>query len=589
MADSSSDALLRRRYRHPAAVLYALYRDEGRWLLLALIPYLIKSSPVWLMPILTAAMIDIVTDPQHHTLETLWLYAGLIVVLIVQNVPMNMLFARCLSIATRNIEQRLRAALVTRLQQLSMDFYRRTSTGALQSKLLRDVELIQQLTQQLYDNLLYGLISIMVAIFVTALRVPWFLVFFLLTIPVTVALMRLMRRPLQHQNEHFRGEIELLSGRLSEMLRLIPITRAHGLEQDEIDGIRKQLDSVRAAGMRLDAVNAVFGATSWVTFRFFDALCLIVACTVVFTRLLPITVGDVVMLTGFFSNMTGAVLMLVNLLPQTSKGLESIRSIGEVLESPDMERNAGKRPVEKVQGTIQFEHVSFTYPDSTDASLVDLHLEVEAGETIALVGASGAGKSTVLNLIIGFIRPSSGHIFLDGVDMETLDLSTYRRFLSVVPQETVLFQGTIRENILYGTHHLSEEVFRQALLDSNVDEFIRQLPEREHTLIGEYGARLSGGQRQRIAIARALVRNPRVLLLDEATSALDTASERLIQQALQRLLSGRTTFVVAHRLSTIQHAHRILVLEQGKLVEVGSHDQLVAQSGRYTTMLGSIS
>jgi ATP-binding cassette subfamily B protein len=224
------------------------------------------------------------------------------------------------------------------------------------------------------------------------------------------------------------------------------------------------------------------------------------------------------------------------------------------------------------------------YPESKLAALHDFSLTVAPGETIALVGPSGAGKSTVLNLVIGFIRPTSGRVLADGRDMEAYDLRTYRRFVAVVPQESILFDGSVRENVTYGLRSVKEDVVVAALRDANAWEFVSRLPAGLDTPVGEKGARLSGGQKQRLAIARALIRNPRVLILDEATSSLDTETEALIQEALARLMRGRTTFVVAHRLSTVRDAHRIVVLDQGTIVGIGTHDSLLRAGGLYARL-----
>jgi ATP-binding cassette subfamily B protein len=214
-------------------------------------------------------------------------------------------------------------------------------------------------------------------------------------------------------------------------------------------------------------------------------------------------------------------------------------------------------------------------------ALKEISLAIKAGETIAFVGESGAGKSTLVNLAIGFRQPTIGRVKLDGRDLRELDLRTYRRQIGVVPQTTLLFNGSLRENVTYGLENISDDALWKVLADANLAEFARSLPKGLDTPLGESGAQLSGGQRQRLAIARALVRNPRLVILDEATSALDTESERLVQAALVRLTQGRTTLIVAHRFSTIRHAHRIVVLQGGKMVEQGTHAELLALGGHF--------
>ncbi|HHP7243224.1 MAG TPA: ABC transporter ATP-binding protein [Elainellaceae cyanobacterium] len=580
--------ILEQDYRadRPLRTLFRLYRNDANNIGLSLFFYLIKHSPEWIRPILIANIIDIISAPDNHDLSELWLNGGVLAIAVVQNIPTHYWHVGFMSAATRGMEYSLRSAMARRLQELSIGFYRQNSKGALQTKITRDVESIHGLTSYVFQLIPSAVLTILVAIVATAIRAPWFLIFFVGTVPVAATLVRSLRGPIRERNRAFRQQIEHMSARLVEMIQLIPVTRAHGAEETEIGRINDRLSSVRQTAMRLDAINAIAGASSWVTLRFFNGACLMISAWLAYTGKLDITVGDVVLLTGYFDSLTGAVVQIMLALPQIGKGFDAIRSVSEIMECPDLEENQNKHIVRQVRGEFEFKSVSFTYRGHDQHAIRDFSLHVQPGEAIAIVGPSGAGKSTLLNLIIGFLRPMEGRVLLDGQDMNRLDLRTYRRFLSVVSQETILFEGSVRENILYGAESVSDDDLWQAIRDANADEFVRDLPDQLETRIGEDGMKLSGGQRQRIAIARALIRDPRVLILDEATAALDTATERQIQSALDRLMENRTSFVVAHRLSTIRKSDRIVVLDKGHIAEVGSHDELLNSDGIYAHLHG---
>lgn len=582
--DAVTGELLEDRYQggRPLRTLAYLFAGQRWRLLVAAVAFAFKHSPVWIMPVLTAEVIDIVVD--HRPLRDLWWAAALMALFIGQNYPLSVLFIRQLSLSVRTVETNLRMALCRRLQELSIGYHRRISAGVLQAKIVRDVENVVESTRQTFDSGMAAVTTLAGAIVITAVRVPEFLPVFAVAVPASALLVVAMRRRMTARNAAFRAQVEQMSARVSEMTHLIPITRAHALENDELDRMDRSLVGVREAGIRLDVVNGKFGALAWITFQLLSVACLVGAAWVAWTGVFDVSAGDVVMLSSYFMALTGSVTALLSLAPVVTKGLESVRSMGEVLTEPDVERNAGKTEVTDVAGAVRFEDVRFAYDDAPDEHAVDgLTLDVHAGETVALVGPSGSGKSTVLNMVIGFLAPTQGRILLDGRDMAELDLRTYRRFLAVVPQESLLFEGSVRANVTYGSPDLSDDAVRTALRDANALEFVEAMGGLD-AVIGERGARLSGGQRQRLAIARALVRDPRVLVLDEATSALDTASERLVQEALARLMKGRTTFVVAHRLTTIQGADRIAVMRDGRLVEIGAHEELVARGGAYAQL-----
>jgi len=575
--------------RPTRSVLRLLLRRPWR-MLVAVLAFALKEIPLWFLPVITAAIIDIVADGGDVS-AVLWWFL-LAVVLLAQNYPNHILYTRQFMTVVRDTGADLRNALAQRLQSLSIGYHSRVSSSIVQTKVVRDVENVELMLQQVTHPLLSATMVMIGALAMTAIAVPQFLPVYALAVPIAIGIRYGLRKRSRSRNELFRREVEVLSARVGEMASLMPVTRAHGLERTAVTRVATGADGVRRAGLNLDMLNGHVASISWVAMQLLGVGCLVLAAVFALTGFLPITPGEVVLLSTYFTLLTQGLTQLLMLIPVGARGLESVRSIAEVMQEPDLEMNEGKRPVDAVRGEITLAQVSHRYPGAEEDSLHEVDLGIPAGQTVAFVGSSGSGKSTMLNLVLGFLRPTGGRILLDGVDMQELDLRTARRFVSVVPQESVLFEGTIRENIGYGLDDVSEELILQALADANALEFVQAQTHGLDTLVGERGARLSGGQRQRLAIARALIRDPRILLLDEATSALDPESEQLVKEALGRLMAGRTTLIVAHRLSTIRQADRIVVLERGRIVEQGNHTELLDLEGRYAdlhlTQAGSI-
>lgn len=567
---------------HPMQILLGLYKGNYHKFFLAVIFFFIKHAPVWVLPIVTANIINDITSGSPETYQNIIIQAMVMIVLVALNVPMNYMYTRYKSLATRYAETGLRRALVRKLQQLSISYHKETQSGRLQSKIMRDVEAVETLSTQMFLSILNIALNIAIALIVTINKSLVVFIFFLLTTPIAAATMVFFRNVMKKRNNEFRKEMEETSARVMEMVELIPVTRAHALEEEEVQKMSGQLFAVAEKGYRLDVIQSLFGSVGWAIFQIFQVVCL------GFTGFLAIkgTVmpGDITLYQSYFATIVSQVSSLMSLIPTIAKGIESVNSIGEVLLEDDIEQNEGKEIIKDIYGEFDFKDVTFRYNNIDRPVLHNLNLHVDKGETIALVGESGAGKSTILNLVIGFNQVNSGEVLIDGHNMKDIDLRSYRKHLAVVPQTSILFSGTIRDNITYGVDNVDEATLDEIVKAANLTDLINSLPDGLDTMVGEHGGKLSGGQRQRISIARALIRNPKVIVLDEATSALDSISEKLIQEALNNLTKDRTTFIVAHRLSTIKDADKIAVIADGHCVEYGTYDELMNLKGEFYQM-----
>lgn len=455
MNDYTAETGNSRNLRRGAHQLLELYRGHWGQLFWAAFWFTVKHSPAWVTPIVIANIINIVTDPEHHNLTQFWLNLIVGSVFIAQNVLTAWLHTRASSGLTRGVEMELRGAMVHKLQRLSIQYHTQAQTGRLLSKIMRDVENVEQMMQSCFSSIVPLVTSVTVAVVVTALNDPRVLWLYLFAVPVAGITVGVFRQPIRKSNRRFRREMERTQAAVSEMLEMVPVTRAYGLSEEEADRMDALLGGVRDSGFRLDTTNSLFGATSWVVFQLFQMICL------GFTGLLAwnkvITAGEVVLYQNYFGQIVTAVSGVVNLFPALARGMESLNSINEIMASGDEEQSGTTPAPVPLRGAVRFEHVAYRYPDAECSVLTDFDLAVPAGSSVAFVGPSGAGKSTLLSLLMGFCRPDAGRILVDDIDLRDMDLKSYRSQIAVVPQNTILFSGTLRDNIAYAAPDATDE------------------------------------------------------------------------------------------------------------------------------------
>lgn len=476
----------------------------------------------------------------------------------------------------RRVTFDIRNAIFTHLTRLSSGFYDANVSGGLISKLIFDVEQIAAtVTEAIFVVVRDGLTVAALAAWMVYLN--WKLtVVFAILLPISSLLVRAMSRRFRLTSRQIQlsmGEISQVTQEATEGQRIV---KAFGGQQTEIRAFTKVNERNRRQAMRKVTVSAV--GMGLVQLLAATALALVIYFALLSGE---ITAG------GFVSYITAVMWMMgparrlssVNETIQT--GLAAAQSTFALLDEP-AEPDTGTVTLAQVRGWIEYRHIGFRYPVAESDALLDVSFIIEPGQTVALVGSSGSGKTTTASLLPRFYHATQGEILLDDVNINDLVLANLRQHIAIVGQETLLFDDTIRHNIAYGQEGpIDDERLMQAAKAAHVLEFAEKLPQGLDTFVGERGMRVSGGQRQRIAIARALYKNAPILILDEATSSLDTESERLVQAAMQKLMENRTTLVIAHRLSTVEHANRIVVLSHGSVVESGTHQELLAYNGVY--------
>ncbi len=560
-------------------LLWGFFKTNKYNFFISNVLYIIKHSGLWAVPIVTANVIDIVSNPGQRSLWELFLNGIILCILVSQNMISHVAYINATSSSLRSIGAGLRNSLIKKLQQLSITYHNEMKSGALQSKFVRDVEAIEQLLNQIMMNLIPSILTVILTVVITVSKSRIVSLFFLCLIPVNVILVRAFNGKISIKNRAFRKEVENVSTEITTMLEMIPVTKAHGLEDKEVNKMQSSLNQLKSAGMSLDKAQAQFGSMAWVVSTLMSVICLIFSGYLAYCG--KITVGDVVLYQTYFSTISGCVQALLNIYPEFAKGTESIKSVSEIMISDRIENNDNKIKLRYVHGSVQFNNASYMYPGSEKRVIKNLSFSAEPGDCVAFVGASGSGKSTVMNMIIGFLQTTDGEILIDGKPIDMLNLHDFRKFVSVVPQNSILFNGTIKDNIVYGLDKYTEKQLEKVLELANIREFTDRMPDGIDSIVEEHGANLSGGQKQRISIARAMMRDPKIIILDEATSALDNISEHHVKQAMAELIAGRTTFIVAHRLSTIRDANKIIVMENGECVESGNFDELMARKGKF--------
>lgn len=547
-------------------------------LLFGLVLILLRSAATIIPPKATQYLIDdVVIDGD---LQELKLTVGLIVLAIIVQAVTSFTLTRILSVQAQKLIAKLRVQVQKKILSLPINFFDSQKSGALVSRIMTDVEGVRNLVGTGFVQLIGGAITAVAVLFIlintnaklTALIVLPIILFGVIAMKAFGVL-----RPEFRKRGKLNAEV---TGRLTETLNGVRVIKGFGAEQQEIKIFEKGVDSL------YKVVKKTLTATAFVSSSATFLLAGVASTSILglggyYIMEGTMTPGELFAFIGLLAVVVAPVLQMSNIGSQITEAFAGLDRTEEIMQTPSEEDDASRtEELGIIHGEVKFDQVSFAYEEDDDV-IKHVSFNAPAGSVTALVGSSGSGKSTIAGLAATFLNPREGTITIDGTDLSKVKLRSFRSQLGVVLQDDFLFEGTIRDNILFPRPESTEAELQAAVKAAYVDEFTDRFEKGLDTVIGERGVKLSGGQRQRLAIARAILADPRILILDEATSNLDTESESYIQQSLNELMKGRTTFVIAHRLSTIKRADQILVIEKGEIAEQGTHDELIAKEGRY--------
>ncbi len=473
--------------------------------------------------------------------------------------------------------------LYVKIQSLDMEYFSTTKVGELMTKVLNDPANVNTFILEFFEFLKYVFTAI--SYLVIAIRIDWKLTLGMFIVaPILMTTVKKYSKKLKKSGKERQEKTGTLNSKLQETLSGIKVIRAFATEKQEIHNFKKISLELKKVVMKTVGYNAKSNSVSEALNYVMMAILLLFGGYRIL-RGRVFTTGDFLTIMSAIGSMYTPVRRSANIYNSLSTNIPSIGRIFEILDVvPEIADAPDCIKFEEFKSDITFENVDFSYKDSDEKVLKNINLVAKKGETVALVGNSGGGKSTLVNLIPRFFDVTGGKITIDGVDVKNYKIKSLRKKIGIVPQETFLFGGTILENIKYANQNASVEEVIEAAKKANAHEFIEKLEQGYETEIGERGIKLSGGQKQRISIARAILENPQILILDEATSALDNESEQLVQDALEKLMKGKTTFVIAHRLSTIINSDKIVVIQQGEIRETGTHEELLNKDGIYKSL-----